>query len=468
VRFWRSLLLVAAPVLVLAGCTGDESGVPGDADATSIATLSATPTVSTPGPAATARAIATPRQPWSVGEPIHLDTEPYLDVTVTEVTAATALPDRDTLDREGGSFVWERETGRLLFIEGIQYLHLAPGLVDGRPIGVALTALDRPNVRSVFVRLDPVEVVSVPFVVNVSGAPFEAQWDGPARASVSINGRVEIDGRSAQEGEYLLDLETVTLTLVKAQRRVPSSVIQVEETWRAGRFGDVSMLVVDGRRSLNRGDGGLGAELFGSIDRWAESPDGSKLLMVGRRLAVYDVDQDRLWTLGGSADYGFVRWSPGGAYFAATVLSPFENSGRTLVFDSEQLDAVASPDFFQSPADGLLLPPLDAHWAWRWRDADQLLLMSESQLSLLNVGSGKLTTLLDDRRPYDTLAWDPVTSTLAHSRLSGLPASLLELDGEGIWFDIPLLSASPRVGLFDMNWGADGKWLALNTAPGRS
>jgi hypothetical protein len=24
------------------------------------------------------------------------------------------------------------------------------------------------------------------------------------------------------------------------------------------------------------------------------------------------------------------------------------------------------------------------------------------------------------------------------------------------------------VGLFDMNWGAEGQWLALNTAPGRS
>jgi len=418
---------------------------------------------------ATPAAVATPRGPWQVGEPIHLDVVPYDGATLTEVTAEVVLPDRDTLDREGGSFVWDRESGRLQFIEGIQYLYLAPGLVDGRPIGIAFTPIDGPEpLRSVIVRLEPFEAVVLPLAANVRTDFFDSVWDGPTTARVSFPQIVTLEQRSAPEGEYTLDLGTATLSLVQEQRRGSSSAIDVEQTWWQPQGGYVSMLVQYGRRALRRGDGGLGQEIAGNVERWELSPDGSQLLMVANRsqLVVYGLELDRRWVLGRPAEYGSVEWSPDGRYIAATVFDSFEDTTRALVFDATDLDAVALPD--GAPADGLALPPLKDSWAWRWRGSDELFVSSGGRLSLLNVETGTLTPILDDRQPYDTLAWDETTSTLALSRLRGMRASILELDEAGGWFDIPLLAASPQVGLFDMNWGGEGRWLALNTAPGRS
>ena len=458
--------VVVLVALALLACTG--GGKPADPEAAPTATA---PMATASPPPIVATAALAPRQRWQVGEPIALAVTSYDGATLSEVTAKTVLPPRNALDRDGGAFAWQRATDRLLFIDGIRNLFLAPGSVDERPIGIAFTPLyDLDVLRSVIVRLDPLEAVALPLIVNVQGAPFDPRWDGDTTVSVSINQVVTVDGRTVPEGSYTLNLETATLMLVEERRRVPSSVIQVEGTWRAGQFGDVSMLVVNGRRSLNRGDGGLGAELAGPVDRWELSPDGARLLMIANRsqLIVYEIEADRLWVLGRPAEYGSVLWSPGARYIAATVFDAFEDTTQAFVFDVENLEAVSQPDFGASAADGLPFPPLDGSWAWWWRGTSELIVGSKGALSLLEIETGEMHTILDDRQPYDTLAWHEATSTLARSRLSGVPVSILELDGAAVWFDISLLAASPHVRLFDMNWGAEGQWLALNTAPGRS
>ena len=271
-------------------------------------------------------------------------------------------------------------------------------------------------------------------------------------------------------GEYTLDLQTATLTLVSEQHRGTFPTRVVEETWPVGTSNAVSMVLQNGRRSLTRGTDGVAAEIAGHVERWALSPDGSKLLMVGRRLklAVFDFSLDRIYWFASPSEYGSAIWSPDGQHIAATLVDPSALTYQTLVFDVERLDDVTTLDFSGSAADGLSSPPLEDYWVWLWRGLGELFVGSESTLSLLDVESGELTPLLTNHQPYDTFAWDPTTSTLVYSRVNGVPASILDLDEGSTWFDIPLLAASPYLGPFDMNWGAEGAWLALNTAGGRS
>jgi len=461
----RSKLIAALASVALLGivaCTSDEPAAPPSPSATASPTVAVT---------ATPAAVATPRGPCQVGEPIHLDVVPYDGATLTEVTAEAVLPDRDTLDREGGSFVWDRESDGLQFIEGVQYLFLASGLVDGRPIGIAFTPIDGPEpLRSVVVRFDPFEVVALPLALNVGGGALDAPWAGPSSVTISFWQATEWGDRILPAGDYAFDLETATLRLMRGTLRGISSVRVVEEVWPSGTSERVAMVLQNGRRSLNHGVGGAGEEIAGPVEPWTLSPDGSRLLMVGNRsqLVVYDLRLDRRWVLGRPAEYGAAEWSPDGRYIAATVFDTFEDTTQALVFDAGNLDAVAFPDFGVSAVAGLALPPLEDAWTWRWRNATELFTGTGSTLLLLDVETGELRTVLDDREPYDTLASDETTSTLALSRLRGTPASILELDEAAGWFDIPLLAASPQVGLFDMNWGGVGQWLALNTTPGRS
>jgi hypothetical protein len=461
------LALATLLALSLVACTNNDAGPPpsdaATAPPTSTVALSPTatyPPISTDPPAP---------GPWEVGEPIPLTLEPYSAATLTEVTADTVLPPRDDLDRDGGSFLWERATDRLLFIEGVRHLHLAPELLDERPLAIGYSDWAETDVRSLIVRLDPFEVVKLPILFNIVGDSNE-RWVDATIVRVSTRETQSYGERTMFQGEYTLDLETATLAFVRERRSGTSSTIEVERTWWTGSDSAVSMLVHNGRRTLNHGDGGLGREIAGHIERWSLSPDESKLLMIANRsqLVVYDFEAERRWILGRPAEYGSAVWSPDGRYIAATVSDPFENTHRTLVFDSEALDAVESPDWGAAAADGLANPPVEGYWTWLWRDSRELFVQRGSTLSVLDVESGELTLLLSDRQGYDQLAWDANTSTIAHSRVTGVPVSILDLDEGSAWFDIPLLAASPHVGLFDMNWGAEGAWLALNTAGGRS
>lgn len=461
------LAAIALAASLLLACTSE------DGEPTAVATAAHSPTST-----ATAAFTATPRPistappapgPWQAGEPIALTLDPYPDATLTVVTPDTVLPPRDELDRHGGAFLWERATDRLLFIEGIRTLTLAPQLLDERPLAIASTNWDSTDPRSLIVRLDPFEVTVLPIGLNVSGT-FDSRWVSPTTVRVSTWQLQAYDGRTLPEGQYILDLEIATLTLVSERSSGTSSVAVIEEAWPAGRSNVVSMIVQNGRRFLARGSGGPGSEIAGPVDFWVLSPDGSRILMIAKHsLTIFDFAQERLHILGGPAQYGSVTWwSPDGRYIAATVVDSFDYTRRAFVFDAQYLEAVESPDLGATPSDGLPLPPLDGYWTWLWRGPSELFVGSESTLSLLDVETGALTPVLTDRRPYDTLVWDATTSTLARSRLDGVPASILDLDEGSTWFDIPLLAASPHVGLFDMNWGAEGTWLALNTAPGRS
>ncbi len=404
-----------------------------------------------------------------MGESIELALEPYAEATLSVVDAGTVLPPRDQLDREGGAFVWDRSEDQLLLIEGVRDLYLAPGLTGGRPIGIALTAdLEIPGATSVVVRLEPLEVVALPVVANVRTELFEAVWDDPTTVRVTFSEPLSFDGRQAPDGEYTLDLETATLTLVRTIRRGTSASIDVEQTWWSSTAGYTSMIVQNGQRTLRRGDGGLGEELAGHVRQWAESADGGRVAMVAERseLLVYDFERDRRVVVGGPADYGSVDWSPDGRYLAVTVFGSLGQPSLAAIFDVEPLRGdVPPPD---RDNEWLVLPPLENVWSWQWRNATELFVGGDGTLWLLEIASGELRAVLDDRQPYDTLAWNAATSTLAHSRLRGVPVSILELGEAGGWFDLPLLAASPHVGLFDMNWGGGGQWLALNTAPGRS
>lgn len=451
-------------VLALAACTGDD-GTPTPAPPEPTGTAALTPT------APPSARPPSPPGPWEVGESIDLALEPYAGATLSVVDAATVLPPRDQLDREGGPFVWDRSEDRLLFIDGLRYLYLAPGLVDGRPIGIALATHDEPREpRSLIVRFEPFEVAFLPAAFGVRGAPFHANWLEPTTVALTTSRATSVDGRTLPEGEYRLDLATRTLVLERASGQGRVGGPYVEEVWQTALGQRVALVVDRGRRVLGLGPTGGGEELAERVEQWALSPDGSKLLMVANRseLMVFDLELDRAMTLGRSAEYGAIGWSPDSRYFAATVFDTFEDTTRALVFDATDLEAVAFPPFGSSAADGLQLAPLEESWVWRWRDSTSLFIGSASSFVLLDVETGEQRVIVADRQPFDGMAWDATTSTLALSRAQGSPAAILELDGAGVWVDIALLAASPHVGLFDMNWGAEGQWLVLNTSPGRS
>jgi hypothetical protein len=293
--------------------------------------------------------------------------------------------------------------------------------------------------------------MALPLGFNVLGGPFDDPWSGPASVRVLPWRLDPVDGRSLPDGEYALDLASSTLTLVRETPRGASSKRLIQEAWPARPVG-AAMVLQSGRRSLHLGLDGSGEEVAGHVDRWLLAPDGTRLLMVTARsqLVVYEFATQRSWVLGGPTEYGAVEWSPTGQHISATIFEPFGDSWTTVVFDAMRLDdLVSQPLDYWAPDDQPLLL-IEETWSWRWRGSTELFVGADGGLSLLDVETGSLRSIRLDRQPYDTLAWDATTSTLAHSRVRGVPVSVIDLDNGGAWFDIPLLAASPQLGLFDM------------------